>query len=66
MDKIMEYLPFILPIFILELILMLTALIHLLRHPNYKFGNKILWIIIVCAFQIVGPIIYFALGKGED
>ncbi len=66
MDKIMEYLPFILPIIILELILMLAALIHLLKHPNYKFGNKIIWIVIVCGFQIVGPIIYFAIGKGDE
>lgn len=62
----MEYLPFLIPVIIIELILMLTALVHVLRHKNYRFGNRILWVIIVVAFQILGPIFYFTVGKGED
>ncbi|MFT8842365.1 MAG: PLDc N-terminal domain-containing protein, partial [Schleiferilactobacillus harbinensis] len=41
-------------------------LIHVLRHPHYRFGNKVLWIIIVVVFQIIGPIVYFAFGRGDD
>ena len=35
----LEYLPLFIPILVIELILMLTALIHVLRHSNYRFGN---------------------------
>jgi hypothetical protein len=40
--------------------------VHVLRHKNYRFGNRIVWVIIVVFFQILGPIFYFMVGKGED
>ena len=58
-----DNLPIFIPIIILELALMITALIHVLRHPHYRFGNKVLWIIIVVFIQIIGPIVYFAFGR---
>jgi hypothetical protein len=64
--KIVEYLPFLIPIIIIELILMLSALIHVLKHRNYRFGNRVIWVIIVVCFQIIGPIIYFTIGRGEE
>ena len=66
MNEILQYLPFLIPVFLIELALALTALIHVLRHPHYKFGNKALWIVVVLLFQIVGPIVYFLLGRGDD
>ncbi|WP_063515579.1 PLDc N-terminal domain-containing protein [Schleiferilactobacillus harbinensis] len=63
---LIKYLPIFIPIIILELALMITALIHVLRHPHYRFGNKVLWIIIVVFIQIIGPIVYFAFGRGDD
>jgi hypothetical protein len=65
-SEIMEYLPFLIPIIIIELTLMLTALIHVLKHKNYRFGNRIIWIIIVVCLQIIGPILYFTVGRGEE
>jgi uncharacterized membrane protein YqjE len=65
-EQVMKYLPFLLPILLVELALMLTALIHVLRHDKYRFGNRILWVIVVVLIQIIGPIIYFTIGKGEE
>ncbi|GEK07663.1 PLDc N-terminal domain-containing protein [Schleiferilactobacillus harbinensis] len=65
-QQLTDYLPILIPVIILELALMITALIHVLRHPHYRFGNKVLWIIIVVVFQIIGPIVYFAFGRGDD
>ena len=36
MEQIMQYLPFLIPVFILQLVLMITALVHILRHDHYK------------------------------
>ena len=47
MNTLYEYFPILLPVIIIELILMVTALIHVLRHPNYRFGNRVVWIVIV-------------------
>lgn len=66
MKDIMMYLPFLIPVAVIELALAITALIHVLRHKNYRFGNRIFWGIIVLVVQIIGPILYFTIGKGDD
>lgn len=66
MNEILEYLPFIIPIIIVELVLMVVALIHLLKHKKFRFGNQILWILIVVLLQIIGPILYFTIGRGDE
>lgn len=59
-------LPLFLPLIVLQFGLMVTALIHVLKHPNYRFGNKALWVVVVVFFQIVGPVIYFVFGRGDE
>jgi hypothetical protein len=66
MDSVNEYLPFLIPIIIIELTLAITALVHVVKHPNYRFGNKVLWILVVLLIQIIGPVVYFVFGRGED
>ena len=66
MEILIEYLPFLIPLFLIELALAITALVHVLRHPHYKFGNKLIWIVIVLFVQIIGPIVYFVFGRGEE
>lgn len=63
---LMENLPLLLPLILLELLLMITALVHVLRHPHYRFGNRVLWVTIVVVIQIIGPVVYFAFGRGDD
>lgn len=66
LSMLKEYLPFIIPLLIAELALGITALVHVLRHPHYRFGNKVMWAIVVMVFQIIGPVIYFVFGRGEE
>ena len=66
MDKLLEILPFLIPVILIQLALMIAALIHVLRHPQYRFGTKTMWILIVVLLQIIGPIFYFAFGRGEE
>lgn len=66
MNKIIEYLPFLIPLIVVELILLAMSLKHILTHKTYKHGNRIIWVIIVIVgIQIFGPVLYFLLGK-ED
>jgi hypothetical protein len=65
MDLIREYLPFLIPLFLVEVSLTVAAILHILKHPHYRFGTRVLWIILAFV-QIIGPVIYFAFGKGED
>jgi hypothetical protein len=66
MEMLKEYLPFLIPIIAVELILMVTALVHVIKHPHYRFGNQVIWILLVVFIQIIGPVIYFVFGRGED
>ena len=66
MNELIEYLPFLLPLIIVEMVLLVVALIHVLRHKNYRFGNRVLWILVVVLFQLIGPIIYLTIGRGEE
>ena len=61
-----QYLPFLIPIALIELGLLVAALISILRHKTYRVGNRVLWIILVIVINIIGPILYFAIGRGDD
>ncbi len=65
-QNIMQYLPFIIPILLIQLGLLIAALVHILRHNTYKAGNRVLWIVIVIVLNIIGPILYFVIGKGDE
>ncbi len=66
LDTLKEYLPFLIPLAVAQLALGITALVHVLRHPHYRFGNKVMWALIVMLVQTIGPVVYFAFGKGEE
>jgi hypothetical protein len=65
MDILIKMWPFLLPIIIIELILLVAALVHILTHKTYKTGNRTIWII-VSFIQIIGPILYFILGRSDE
>lgn len=66
METLLQYLPLLIPVIALELILMITALVHVLRHPRYRCGSRVLWILVVVFVQIIGPVLYFVIGRGDD
>jgi hypothetical protein len=66
LEQLKEYLPFIIPILIIQYGLMIAALVHILRHKNYRIGNRVVWIIISVVVNTIGPILYFTIGKGEE
>lgn len=66
MNEITEFLPFLIPLVIVEFLLFAYAVHHILTHEHYKRGNRGLWLIItIIGINYIGPILYFLLGK-ED
>jgi hypothetical protein len=66
LEQLVEFLPFLLPLVIIEFALFGYTLYHILTHKNYKVGNRTLWLIITIVFMnFIGPILYFVIGK-ED
>lgn len=66
METFLAYLPFLIPIILLQIVLAITALLHVLRHQHYRWGNRGLWIVLVLFLQILGPVLYFTTGRGEE
>ena len=67
MDKIIELLPFLIPLIIIQFSLLGYTIYHILTHKNYKRGSRTLWLIItVILMNFVGPILYILLGKEDD
>ncbi len=67
MDRIMEFLPFLIPLAIAEFALLGYTLYHILNHKNYKRGNRTLWLIVaIIGMEFIGPILYFLFGKEDE
>ena len=65
MSQIQEYLPFLIPVIIIQLVLMISALVDLIRRPNVK-GPKWVWALVIIFVNLIGPIIYFVAGRKEE
>ncbi len=64
--RLNEMLPFLIPLVIAQMILLLVTIRHILTHKHYKRGNRIFWLVLsIIGMQFWGPILYFLLGK-ED
>lgn len=65
--ELQEILPFLIPLVIVEIVLLIVTLRHILTHDTYKRGNRMLWIVIaIVGMQFWGPIAYFLLGKEDE
>jgi hypothetical protein len=57
----------ILPIVILEIALIVFALRDLVRPERRVRGDsKLLWGIVIVLFQLIGPILYFMVGRETE
>jgi hypothetical protein len=63
-DRINEILPYIIPLVLLQLILMIVALLDLKRREKTR-GPKWAWALVIIFGELVGPIIYFIFGREE-
>lgn len=65
MEEIRQYIPFLVPIFVIQLALMIAALADLIRRPRTK-GPKWLWAVVIVLVNFIGPIVYFVAGREEE
>lgn len=61
---IKQWLPLLIPVFILELGLMIAALIDLIKREKTK-GPKWVWVLVIVLVNLFGPIVYFLVGREE-
>ena len=56
----------LIPILAIDIMLATAAVMHILKHSHYRFGNKPMWLVISVILLFFGPIIYFVFGKGKN
>ena len=59
-----QILPFLIPIALLQLALIVVALIDLARRERTR-GPKWVWVLIIVLINFIGPIVYFVVGRDE-
>jgi hypothetical protein len=58
-------LPWLLPLVLIELGLMVIALLDVVKRERVRGGNKVVWIVVIVAVQVFGPIAYLLFGREE-
>jgi hypothetical protein len=58
-------LAFLLPIAVIELILLVVALVDLVRIEETN-GPKWLWTLVILFISVIGPILYFVMGRRNN
>jgi hypothetical protein len=65
MENVQQYLPLIIPLVLIQLVLMATALLDLRRREKTR-GPKWMWVLIIVFGELIGPIVYFTVGRLDE
>ena len=64
LERVMELLPLLIPVLIIDLGFKIYALIDILKEDRIVRGNKVVWIIVSIVVNF-GWIFYFLFGRDE-
>ena len=56
----------LLPLIIIQFTLIGIALYDLAKRKRVKGGNKLLWVLVIILFEVIGPLVYLILGREEE
>lgn len=54
------------PLLVLQFGLVIWGLVDLFRRKEVKSLSKPLWAVIIVLVSLIGPILYFIMGRGEE
>ncbi|MBI9044841.1 MAG: PLDc_N domain-containing protein [Anaerolineaceae bacterium] len=65
LEKVMEYLPLLLPVLLIQVTIMIIALVDVIRREKTR-GPKWIWILVILFINLIGPIIYLVAGREDE
>lgn len=65
MEELKQYLPLIIPLLIIQFVLVVFALVDLAKRQKTR-GPKWAWALIILLGEIIGPVVYFLVGRPEE
>lgn len=66
MEILVELLPLIIPLLLVQVFLVVYALIALKKTKNVRGDSRLLWILIIIFVNLFGPILFLTYGRLED
>jgi hypothetical protein len=66
-SQIKDWLLLLVPLVVIQLTLQIAAIVSLLKRDNnqIRWNNKLIWILIIILGELIGPILYFVIGRIE-
>jgi len=65
LQQLLDLAPLLVPVILIQLGLIVAALVDLFKRSKTR-GPKWLWVVIILIFGIIGPIIYFVIGREDE
>jgi heme/copper-type cytochrome/quinol oxidase subunit 4 len=65
LKTITNMLPFLIPLAVLQLALMVIALIDLFKRENMKSNTRLIWVFVIILINTIGPIVYLLAGRKD-
>jgi len=65
LDELIKYIPYLIPVMVVQLILLVVALLDLLKREKTR-GPKWAWALVILFVNLFGPIIYFLFGRDNE
>lgn len=66
MDNISQYIPILLPLVIVQVIFQILSLVDLFKRQKEEIrGERVLWVFVIILLGILGPVLYFLLGRKQ-
>ena len=64
METLNELLPFLIPVILLQIALLVVALVDLVRRERTR-GPKWVWVLVILFVNLIGPVVYLLFGREE-
>ena len=65
-EQIKDMLPWLIPLVILQVAIMVVALVDLVKREKVRGDSKVVWALLIIFINLIGPIVYLIAGRGED
>jgi hypothetical protein len=66
LDQLVALLPFLVPVVLIDLVLIVYSLIDLFRQDRRVQGdNKLIWALVILFVSTLGPLVYLLVGRKD-
>ena len=67
LEKLIGFLPFLIPVVLLQWSLMIFAIVKLLKaEMPPKYLPRWAWVLVIVFINLIGPVLYLMIGRTEE